>query len=109
MNSYVIYLLSIFTLVTFSTSCSPKTERKGVVIDRQTRQPLAGVAIELYRSSVTGDTLRQKVVTDSNGRFHIQEARSAGTTFLLSKEGYIDLTSSLPAGTDTVEMERMNN
>ena len=85
--------------------CNPKIERKGVVLSQEDGKPLAGVRIDVYLKSVTDDSLATPVYTDNNGHFSITEKRSKNQDFLIEKEGYVGVVSTLSNGYDTVYLE----
>lgn len=94
----------LFTLV----GCNNPIERSGIVIDKQTKEPLQNVSIEIYLKTQRRDSLNEKVFTDRNGHFHIREERDEGQLFILQKSGYISHTNSLSTVNDTIKLERDN-
>lgn len=94
-----------FTLLILS-GCGKKIERKGVVVDELTNEPLEGVTIDIYMKSQKRDSLKEKVYTDNNGYFFMDEKRSTGQSFLIYKEGYIGHVSSLTVENDTIRLEK---
>ncbi len=85
-----------------------KTERSGVVIDKETGEPLAGVQIENYRAFADDKlALNPKVVTDKNGHFHIKQKINIKTLFSLDLEGYYGYVSRLPKQGDTIKLEKI--
>lgn len=97
----------ILLLMLTAIGCNPSIERKGVVLSQEDGKPLPGVRIDIYLKSVSDDSLAVPVFTDSNGHFHITEKRGKNQDFLLDKEGYVGVVSTLGKGFDTVYMERL--
>lgn len=102
-------LLSIIFIIFTFAGCTQKIERRGIVVDRDTNEPLKDVAIEIYMKHQRGDSLKEKVSTDKNGHFYIGEKRDKDLLFELSKSGYISFVSSLSDENDTIELEKENN
>lgn len=96
---------SIFMLFILA-GCSNPIERSGVVIDKQTKEPIQDVSVEIYMKNQKRDSLKEKVFTDANGHFHIKEKRDEDLLFLLYKNGYIGYTSSISIPNDTIIFER---
>lgn len=88
------------------SGCENAFERNGYVVDKATRLPLEGVSVDIYLKAQAKDSLKEKVLTDQNGYFHITEKRSKHTTFLLEKTGYTGYVSSLADKQDTVFLEK---
>ncbi|MCR9289601.1 MAG: carboxypeptidase-like regulatory domain-containing protein [Bacteroidetes bacterium] len=95
-------ILILFTLA----GCNHPIERSGIVVDRQTKEPLQGVTIDIYLKTQRRDSLKEKVFTDSNGHFYIREKRDEDLLFLLQKNGYIGHVNSLSIINDTIKLER---
>ena len=97
-----VLILALFTMV----GCTQKIERSGIVVDRETNLPIAGVSIDFYLKHQTRDSLKQKVVTDQKGHFYISEKVNETQLFQVYKEGYIGHVNSLAVKNDTITLER---
>lgn len=87
-----------------------KIERSGVVLDKETGEPLEGVRIENYRAfSNRKLALNPEVTTDKNGYFHIKQKINESTQFSLDLEGYIGYVSELPKQVDTIRLEKIKS
>jgi len=87
-------------------SCKEPIERSGVVVDRDTNEPIEGVSIDIYMKYQKRDSLQQKIITDKNGHFTITEKRDINEMFQLEKVGYIGHVNSLKIKDDTIRMEK---
>jgi|GEM_PF-5009552 len=84
-----------------------KTERSGVVIDKETGKPLEGVRIENYRAFSNSEfALNPAITTDKNGYFHIKQKINENTQFSLDLESYIGYVSELSKQGDTIKLEK---
>ena len=90
-------------------ACTEKIERRGVVVDQSTNKPLMGISIEIYLKYQRRDSLKEKVVTDKNGRFYIKEKIDKEQLFQLRKDGYIGHVNSLSIEHNTILLERIEN
>lgn len=92
------------------TVFAAKTERSGVVIDKETGEPLEGVRIENYRAFSNRElALHPGVTTGKNGYFHINQKINENTQFSLDLEGYIGYVSELPKQGDTIRLEKIKS
>lgn len=103
----ILYLTTDYlTKVVFAA----KAERSGVVIDKETGEPLEGVRIENYRAFSNRElALHPEVTTDKNGHFHIKQKINENTQFSLDLEGYIGYVSELPKQGDTIRLEKIRS
>lgn len=87
-----------------------KTERSGVVIDKETSKPLEGVKIENYRAFSNRElALNPEVTTDKNGYFHIKQKINENTLFSLDLDGYYGFVNKLPKQGDTIRLEKIKS
>lgn len=103
--NYTVRFLFI-TLSFFLFSCSEKTNRQGIVIDKLTRIPIPNVQVDVYLGHLNGDSLKTKIFTDSSGYFFIPEKRNSNQLFFLEKENFISFVSKLSTDADTIELEK---
>ena len=96
-------ILSVFLIL---VGCDNRIERSGFVIDETTKEPIEGVTIEVYLKAQKGDSLTEKIFTDSTGYFHISEKRDKDVLFEINKRGYISQIHSLSIANDTIRLER---
>ena len=101
---YSLTAVSLFCILL--SSCQEPFGRSGVVIDRDTNEPIEGVEIDIYMKAQVRDSLKQNVFTDKNGHFSISEKRDADQLFQLWKKGYIGHVNSLKNVGDTFMMEK---
>ncbi len=102
-----ILLLLLFITSTCQWSCSCQTEVQGVVLDAQTKQPVAGVMVQIYLSSIHGDTLQQYTTTDQQGQYTAAHAYCKNHMLDFYKLGYIGFVASAK-DKDTIFLERDN-
>jgi len=102
---------TLFITISFLAlaGCNNQIERKGVVIDKVTKEPMQNVSIDIYMKSQKRDSLKDDVFTDSIGHYHIKEKREVDQLFLVYKTGYVGFTSSLSILNDTIRMERIKD
>ena len=98
----------IFTLFNM-VGCTEKIERSGIVVDRNTNEPVKGVSIEIYLKHQRRDSLKEKVITDKRGQFYISERIDKEELFELRKDGYIGFVSTLSIENGTIKLERDKN
>ncbi len=89
--------------------CTEKIERSGIVVDRNTNEPLEGVSIDLYLKYQRRDSLKDNVFTDEKGYFYITEKIDEDELFQLRMDGYIGHVSSLSIENDTIKLERIED
>lgn len=96
----------IIPLIVLLAACTCKHEGHGYVYDEKTKQPIMGARIEVYLSSVHGDTLFPPVYTDTQG--HFQYAHTfCHDFFQVQKDSFISYTTLDKQG-DTLWMERLD-
>jgi 5-hydroxyisourate hydrolase-like protein (transthyretin family) len=97
---------AIIGLMVVFSGCENAFVRSGYVVDKQTKEPIEGVLVEIYMKSQMKDSLKEKVFTNENGYFQIDEKRDKNTTFILEKAGYIGYVNSLIQNNDTIFLEK---
>ncbi|MGB0431283.1 MAG: hypothetical protein ACPGLV_12480 [Bacteroidia bacterium] len=99
-------LNAVFLFCILLTNSQNSIERSGVVVDKETNEPIEGVEIDIYMKTQKRDSLKQEVLTDKKGRFRINEKRDEDLMFQLRKAGYIGFVNSLEIEGDSVRMEK---
>ncbi len=98
------YLFAFLVLA----SCQNSFERKGIVVDAQTKKPIEGASVDIYMKTQKRDSLKEKVFTDNTGYFFVEEKRKKEQLFIIEKEGYMGFVSSLTKPNDTILLERLD-
>lgn len=98
-------LLPAIVFSLFLLSCDCSYHGSGVVVDKITGVPIAGVRVEIYLHEVSGDSLATSVFSDEQGSFDFQLETCSNPLFDLSKRGYIGFVTAQLEG-DTIRMER---
>lgn len=102
----------IFTALAL-TSCNCVQQVDGIILDRETKEPIDGVIIKSKKGTKVQFSTQEEIISD-NGRFKYYSKSSADSdcgTFDLSfsKEGYktIDKTFDTNVSNDTTYIEKL--
>lgn len=92
----------LFVIVLCSCDCHRKGN--GIVIDRQTNQPLENVEVKIYLASIHKDSLQNPVFTDKNGKYKFVHNYCKDYMINFHKEGYNSFVTSIKEN-DTIYLE----
>ncbi|WP_338764876.1 hypothetical protein WAF17_00515 [Bernardetia sp. ABR2-2B] len=93
-----------FVLIFIFCGCDCHTEANGIVVDRITNQPLEGVQVSIYLSTIHKDSLKNPVFTDKNGAYNLSHDYCTDYMIDFHKEGYVGWVTSVKEN-DSVFLE----
>ena len=92
--------LAVAITVAFGLMSAAQTRIRGIVVDEDTGEPVAGAFVMAYLNRV----LAQNTMTDENGRFEL-ECRSMPDTVMVSMMGYKPVKVNPQAATMTIKLK----
>ena len=92
--------LAVAITVAFGLIGAAQTRIRGIVVDEDTDEPVAGAFVMAYLNRV----LAQNTMTDENGRFEL-ECRSMPDTVMVSMMGYKPVKVTPQAATMTIKLK----
>src|SRR5689334_22759282 len=109
MNKLLFFLVSIL----FLYSCDCMQEAKGVVLDNESGEPIANVALGKYATFDTANSYSRRSFTDDKGRFDYSSIGggfgSCEFELYFSKDGYesMKVRFQQSSDNDTIYLKRM--
>ena len=105
---WIVCFIVVIALALFA--CDAIISADGIILDKETRMPVANTSIELYNKNDTIEKDEKKIYSDASGRFRFSKIVLMSRDFKLtfSKSGYItQLVSFTPrSSADTIYLAK---